>query len=38
MTGIDDIDQRILTMLETDGRATLAQLVQPVQETPLSTC
>jgi Lrp/AsnC family leucine-responsive transcriptional regulator len=28
MTGIDDNDQRILTMLEDDGRATLAQLAQ----------
>ena len=28
MTAIDETDQRILTMLEADGRATLAQLAQ----------
>ena len=28
MTAIDETDQRILTMLEADGRATLAQLSQ----------
>ncbi|MER8055686.1 Lrp/AsnC family transcriptional regulator, partial [Acinetobacter pittii] len=28
MTASDETDQRILTMLEADGRATLAQLAQ----------